>query len=137
LSFEFFISEGVSLKTSFYVLYVWRPPTWLQAPKKSATSYSKSMSSFHLFWHDIQLVSSQLSSRSLAFIYAFLTQTKVIQKVDLKYRPSPVRACQYDFYPLKVQLLLYRWESILAIVVLPSQKIIMCNEWAYCYCVKN
>jgi hypothetical protein len=27
---------------------------------------------------------------------------------------------------------LYRWESILAIVIFPSQKIIMYNEWAYC-----
>jgi hypothetical protein len=85
-------------------MYVWRPPTWLQALKKSARSYSKSMSSFHLFLHDIQLVSSQLSSRSLAIVYALLTQTEVIQKVDLTCRPSPVRACQSDFTAVTVSL---------------------------------
>jgi hypothetical protein len=34
-------------------------------------------------------------------------------------------------------ILLYRRESILAIVVFPSKKIIMCNVEAYCYRVKK
>ncbi len=33
---------------------------------------------------------------------------------------------------------MYRWESILAIVVFPSQKLIIYNEWAYLLvCEKN